>query len=109
MVRPDPRERLCTNPLSWRTDGAPAPAELNLGAVFLESDDPAPHPGFADAQCVGGRLVLHRIGAAPRDLPSRILDRVLGAGNHHPIEYQVFFMNLRENAGLRAAAFAAGG
>ncbi len=107
MVRPDPRERLCTNPLSWRTDGAPAPAELNLGAVFLESDDRAPRPGFADAQCVGGTLVLHRIGAAPRDLPSRILDRVLGAGNHHPIEYQVFFMNLRENAALRAAAFVA--
>ncbi len=27
MHRPDPRERLCTNPLSWRLDGAPAPAE----------------------------------------------------------------------------------
>lgn len=77
--------------------------------MFLESDDPAARPGFADAQCVGGTLVIHRIGAAPRDLPSRILDRVLGAGNHHPIEYQVFFMNLRENAALRAAAFVSAG
>jgi hypothetical protein len=111
MARADPRERLCTNPLSWRTDGAPAPAEENLGAVFLESDDPAPRVGFADAQCVGGILVLRTIGAAPRDLPSRILDRVLGPGNYHPIEYQLYFMNLRQNAAFRAAAFvsAAGG
>ena len=33
MRRPDARQRLCTNPLRWRDDGAPAPAELNLGAV----------------------------------------------------------------------------
>ena len=105
LIRADRRERLCTNPLSWRTDGAPASAERNLGAVFLESADPAPRADFADARCVDGTLVLHRIGAAPRDLPSRILDRVLGAGNYHPIEYQVYFMNLRENAGARAAAF----
>jgi hypothetical protein len=108
MVRDDPRERLCTNPLSWLPDGAPAEAERNRGAVFLESTDPAPRAGFADAQCDGGTLVVRRIGSAPRDLPSRILDRVLGQGNYHAIEYQAFFMNLRENASTRAAAFLAG-
>jgi hypothetical protein len=107
MVRPDARERLCSNPLSWRRDGAPAAADDNLGAVFLESDDPSPRPGFADAQCVGGTLVLRRVGEAPRDLPSRVLDHVLGAGNHHAIEYQLFYMNLRENAQRRATAWAA--
>lgn len=105
MVRPDARERLCTNPLSWRTDGVPVPRERNLGAVFLESDERAPRPGFADARCVAGTLVLHRVAAAPRDLPSRIVDRVLGRGNYHPIEYQLFFMNLRENASVRTKAF----
>ncbi|XXT14821.1 DUF3089 domain-containing protein [Sorangium sp. So ce429] len=106
MHRPDPRERLCTNPLSWRTDGALAPAALNLGAVFLESGDRAPRLGLVgDAQCVDGTLVLHHVGATPRDLPSRILDRVMGDGNYHPIEYQLFFMNLRENAASRLAAF----
>ena len=104
LHRPDSRERLCTNPLSWRTDGAHAPAELNLGAVFLESDDPRPRLGFADARCVDGALVVSRIGAAPRDLPSRILDHVMGDGNYHPIEYQIFFMNLRQNAAARVAA-----
>lgn len=31
----------------------------------------------------------------------------MGSGNYHAIEYQLFFMNLRENANVRAAAFAA--
>jgi hypothetical protein len=49
MHRPDARERLGTNPLSWKTDGAAAPAVLNLGAVFL-GNDPRPQPGFVDVQ-----------------------------------------------------------
>ena len=100
----DARDWVCTNPLSWRSDGAPAPRSANLGAVFLESDDPAPRVAFADATCVAGTLVVAHLGAAPRDIPSRILDHVMGRGNHHPIEYQLFFMNLRQNASVRAAA-----
>lgn len=105
LHRPDPRERVCTNPLSWRADGAVAAAESNLGAVFLETDDFAPRLAFADARCVDGTLILSRVGVAPRDLPSRILDHVLGSGNYHAIEYQVFFMNLRQNAIARVTAF----
>ncbi|MES2639571.1 MAG: DUF3089 domain-containing protein [Myxococcota bacterium] len=108
MFRTDMRERVCTNPLTWRTDGAPAPAAANLGAVFLETDDRALRPGFADAQCVDGTLVIRHIGAAPRDLPSRVLDHVLGAGNFHPIEYQIYFANIRENAKGRVAGFLGG-
>ncbi|HZF48871.1 MAG TPA: DUF3089 domain-containing protein [Polyangiaceae bacterium] len=104
LHRPDARERLCTNPLSWRADGAHAPATLNLGAVFLESDDLTPRVAFADAQCVNGTLVVSHIGAAPRDLPSRILDHVMGDGNYHAIEYQLFFMNVWQNAVRRAGA-----
>lgn len=107
MQRADGRELLCTNPLSWLADGKPAPADRNAGAVFLESDDHAPRVGFADARCVGGTLQISRIGSAPRDLPSRILDHVIGDGNYHPIEYQTFFMNLRQNAAARVTAFVA--
>lgn len=107
LHRRDGREWLCTNPLSWRDDGALAPRELNLGAVFLETDDHAPRLAFADAQCAGGTLVVAHTDTAPRDLPSRILDHVMGSGNYHPIEYQIFFMNLRQNAGARVAAFRA--
>lgn len=106
MYRRDRRQRICTNPLTWRTDGAMAAADSNLGAVFLETTDIAPRPAFADAQCVDGTLVIHHIGKAPRDLMSRILDHVLGVGNYHSIEYQIFFMNIRNNAAARVAAFA---
>jgi hypothetical protein len=96
--------RLCTNPLSWRDDGAAAPTSLHLGAVFLESDDRRPRRGFADARCVAGTLVVERVDEIPRDAMSRALDHVLGDGNLHPVEYQLFYMNLRANALRRVAA-----
>lgn len=107
LHRGEARDWVCTNPLSWRVDGAAAPRESNLGAVFLETDDHAPRLAFADARCVDGALVVAHLDPAPRDLPSRILDHVMGSGNHHAIEYQIFFMNLRQNANVRAAAFTA--
>jgi hypothetical protein len=102
--RGDDREVLCTNPLTWHTDDS-APASSNLGAVFLDSDDFRQRPGFADASCEGGWLVVREHGVAPRDLPSRILDRVIGAKDLHPIEFQLYFMNLRENAAVRLGAW----
>jgi hypothetical protein len=73
--------------------------------VFLEDEDRAPRPAFADARCEAGRLVVTELGRAPRDLPSRILDHVLGPENYHPIEVQLFFLNLRQNVEQRVAAF----
>lgn len=105
MVRADKSTRVCVNPLTWRDDEQPAPASENLGAVFLETEDRVPKPAFADAQCKDGVLVVSAIGEAPRDLPSRILDRMLGEENYHPIEYQIFFENVRENAAARTTAF----
>lgn len=106
LVRSDRRPTLCVNPLTWSDEGASA--EQNLGAVFIESEDPSVRPAFADARCEGGTLIVSHIERAPRDLMSRILDRVLGQGNYHPIEYQIFFMNLRENANLRVKAMLGG-
>lgn len=103
--RDDPRPLLCVNPLSWRTDDAPA--RDTLGAVFLDSDDPSPRPGFAEARCADGVLVTTLYGKPPRDFMSRILDRVMGAGNHHPVEYQLFWASIRQNALDRVAAWQA--
>jgi len=103
MVLLDPGPRVCTNPLSWRNDEHPVPSAENLGAVFIETSNRAPRPAFADAQCVDGTLIVRAIGDAPRDVMSRILDWVIGPANYHPIEYQIFFMNLRANAELRVS------
>jgi hypothetical protein len=100
--------RLCVNPLSWRHDEAAAPASLNRGAVFFEATGiPAPRPGFASARCEAGVLRVDLNGRPPRDLMSRILDHALGAGNYHPIEVGLFYVNLGENAALRVRALAA--
>ena len=100
-------DRVCTNPLSGRSDGLPVAADQNLGAVFLETADHAPRPQFADAQCVDGTLVVRTLGDVPRDPVSRILDHTLGDGNLHPVEYQLYFMNLRADAARRLASFSA--
>lgn len=99
--------RVCTNPLSGVGDGGPVPASANLGAVFLQSPDPAPRPGLADAACVDGTLRVRLTGRIPRDLPSRILDAVMGRGNYHPVEYELFWSNIRANAAERVEAWEA--
>ena len=84
-----------------------APASANLGAVFIESDVRSPRPGFADAQCRDGTLWIRSIAKAPRDFMSSQLDRVLGPGNHHSIEFQLYYANLRANAQARVDAMLA--
>jgi hypothetical protein len=81
------------------------PAAASRGAVFLDANPVLVAPGFASAQCRGGRLEVTLAGAPPRDLMSRLLDRALGPGNYHPIEYQLFFADLRANAAERLAAW----
>ena len=98
-------ERLCVNPLTWRRDEMPADSALNLGAVFLHAGDGTVLSGFADAQCRDGLLVISKLGDPPRDLPSRMLDFLIGPENYHPIEYQLHYMNLRRNAEDRVSAY----
>jgi hypothetical protein len=97
--------RICVNPLTWRTDGAHAPASANAAAVFFDAEEPRLLVGFADAKCENGQLTISEIGNAPRDFMSRILDWMMGPENYHPIEYQLFYLNLRNNALDRVAAF----
>lgn len=99
---------VCVNPLTWRHDEATAQADLNQGAVFLHAGDGVPLPEFADAQCRDGVLRVSQIGKPPRDVMSRLLDWMMGPENYHPIEYQLFYMNLRNNAEARVAAYLGG-
>jgi hypothetical protein len=100
-----PGTQLCVNPLSWRHDEVAMPASANHGAVFLDAEPPLFAPGFASAQCQNGRLVVSLTARPPRDFMSRLLDRTLGPGNFHPIEYQLFFAEIRENAAQRVRAW----
>lgn len=100
--------RLCVNPLSWRANSEPVPATRHAGALFFDTEKPQVLSNFADATCFEGRLLVQHRGELPyRDIPSAILLRVMGPENYHPIEYQLFYLNLRQNAVRRVDAYLA--
>ncbi|MEZ4385531.1 MAG: DUF3089 domain-containing protein [Nannocystaceae bacterium] len=102
------RGRICVNPITWRADGGHAPASTHGGAIFFDAPTPALRPAFADAQCDDGVLVVREHGDLERDLASRALLWILGPENYHPVEYQLFYVDIRSNAADRVAAFVAG-
>ena len=89
--------------LYWMMPGGPFdPGQLPAPPDYAApAEPPLFAPGFASAQCQGGRLVVSLTGRPPRDFMSRLLDRTLGPGNYHPIEYQLFFADIRESAAER--------
>lgn len=103
------------NPLTWKTDGAPAAADVNLGGVsypgtladlqelpqdFINAE-PIVEPRVADAQCVNGMLLVREIHSA------HYSSRPMGRDNYHIYDYHLFAMNLRQNAELRVAQYLA--
>ena len=57
--------------------------------------------GAADAQCVAGRLRISELRTAQFE-NARLL---LGRDNYHILDYALFYMNLRQNAQVRALAW----
>ncbi|MDY6948465.1 MAG: DUF3089 domain-containing protein [Pseudomonadota bacterium] len=115
----DTSKNICVNPLTWRTDGAPAAAALNLGGVsypgsfagslaelqelpqdFIDAK-PILEPGVADAQCVNGMLLVRQIHSR------HYAARPMGRDNYHVYDYHLFAMNLRKNVELRVAQYVA--
>ena len=115
----DTSKNICVNPLTWKTDGAPANATLNLGAVsyggtfggslaeldalprdFIEAQ-PVIEPGVADAQCVGGMLLVREIHS------THFAARPMGRDNYHIYDYNLFASNLRQNVELRVRQYLA--
>ena len=96
---------VCTNPLSWRADGA-MPAGANLGAlpgVGLADDLPAPVAGLTGARCCEGRLVVQ----LPLSRRRGFRDAVTLLGNYHIYDYNLFYLNIRNNVALRVNSFLA--
>jgi hypothetical protein len=97
------RPLVCVNPLSWRL-AADAPAAANLGAVYGEGRGrpiPPPVVALTGAWCEDGLLGV--------DVPLRerrhFGDLLTLTGVYHDFDYGLFYMNLRENAARRAAAW----
>ncbi len=84
----------CVNPLTWRSDTLQASVSLNLGSVpygFKRIDQ-----GIADAKISPtGLLWVHKKNTKGyRCIP-----------NYHILDYNLFWMNIRENVKLRVDAY----
>jgi hypothetical protein len=83
------------NPLSWTTEETYAPNELNLGGVV--KDFKKIRTGIVDAQVHEGMIWASR----PR-FPGSFLLRIK---NYHAGDYNLYYMNVRENAVNRVRNF----
>jgi len=99
---------VCTNPLTWRSDGGYAGHEMNLGGIGYPAYGPADDgedytampvvPAVADAQCVNGQLTVAelRSDAFPSRMPGNSM---------HVFDYSLFHGNIRSNVAGRVAAY----
>ena len=105
------------NPLNWRRDDTYAPAGLNLGTFMPR----LLLPGLrrlrvnADAVCdlERGTVVVREprlASCAITEIPGMGgLESLFGPQSYHGCDYSFFFLNIRENARVRAEAWAARG
>lgn len=122
---PDPTwkdELVCVNPLTWKRDGGYASAAMHIGAVppsgqfsarIWGDDSPRgvifqtlgkPLPGYTGAECRQGQLIVD-------DMSDTLFSGlIIRAGdNYHGLDYPLFHMDIRANAGQRIATFIGGG
>lgn len=94
---------VCTNPISWTTTGETAPASANIGGWNPGRSDPprAIDPHVVSARCDDGALFI----SDPE--PNAYHAVELPGGNYHNYDYQLFWMNVRQNAIDRSKAFLA--
>lgn len=95
------RPYACINPLSWSTGTTRADKRLNRGA-WLYGSGPGPRayePGLVSARCKDGALYVSKPGQ------KIYTDLVIPFGNFHNLDYNMVYMNLRENLPVRIGAF----
>lgn len=95
------RPLTCINPLTGEQDGA-ATKEQNLGGLaFVETGAPmgTPRKALTGAKCVGGMLIV----TPPSDDPG--LTFGVNDGDYHIYDYNLFYMNVRQDIARRVGAF----
>jgi Protein of unknown function (DUF3089) len=114
---PGMNDLVCVNPLTWKRDGARAPASSHKGGVPMSGtfslkmwgdDGPqgvtfeplkAPLAGHTWAECKGGILYVADQKGGPFSWGD------MGGKNYHGLDYPLFHMDIRENARIRTAAY----
>jgi len=88
-------DAVCTNPLTWTTDSLYASAELNKGGVLKNFNNII--PGLSDAQVLDGVVRISK--------PHFFGSFLFHFKNYHIVDYNLFYVNIRENAQLRKRMF----
>ncbi len=98
LAKGDP---VCVNPLSWRRDGQRVYPEQNLGSIKLTHGmfDEHPQAGVTGAQCIDGILRIDQPKQGGYNLA------VFAGGSYHAYDYNLFYLNIRENVRQRTQAF----
>ncbi|NBP04815.1 MAG: DUF3089 domain-containing protein [Bacteroidetes bacterium] len=86
---------VCHNPVSWTTDTIQVEKSKHKGAVLRDFKKTRPH--LCDAKVHNGILWVHR----PHFPGSRLIKNP----NYHIGDYNLFYLDVRENAGLRLESF----
>ena len=102
--------RFCVNPLTWTDDGARGPANLNRGALVADLGSlrkPRIQPDMLRTTVPRMTWAEVREGMLHvRDLSGTPFDTIMSAsGNYHLFDYNLFWVNIRENALVRAQAW----
>ena len=93
---------IVVNPLTWNTDSTKAPAKLNLGAAFFDTDGASRTlPQFTSAQVQDYGLVVEPNDPALVDSGSATFPK----GVYHPFDYSLFYENLKANGAQRIQEF----
>ena len=92
---------LCVNPLTWKANQDPAPPSDNLGSIPIPMfGQSRPEPGLVGAQCQKGVLYINR----PEGWRYSLAEH---DGSYHAYNVELFYVNVRVNAILRARAWLA--
>lgn len=92
---------LCVNPLTWQQNSsAGSDADIGSEPFTLVGPLPADNPQLTGAQCENGLLVIGPILAPGYTDASLTL-----LGNYHTFDYNLYYVNIRENAQLRTASY----
>lgn len=82
------------NPLTWSSDSTYVPSNKNLGAVL---QDFKVRPALCDAQIHDGMLWINK--------PSITGSKLVRIHNYHIGDYNLFYLNIRENVAQRVNAY----
>jgi len=90
-----PRNSTCTNPLTWTTDSNYVSEKCNKGGILKNFRHVIPN--ISDGQVKDGVLRINK--------PHFFLSPLFDYKNYHIVDYNLFYMNIRENAQLRVKEY----